>query len=395
MATGLSKKQSLVAISEETTAGTYEAPADAEFIQPLEDNFELGFAKETLDRTPLTNSVGKPTPRVGESSSTASLGLEFRASGTEGGASDAELLLKGALGNSRTIAARNTTKTGNSSTVLQIEDADIGDYAVGDGIVVLESGNHHLAAITAVDTTASAANITILPAAGFTPSDNVEVSQSTVYYPADSGHPSLSATFFDANEIDRRGIGMKVTSLSLENFTTGQLASWNFELEGLSFNEVDGTYGGTPSYDSAVPPVILGACLYQDGSQLDVNNFAFSLTNTLGFVRSTCDPNGKVSSAVTNREITGSFDPYKDDTSVDQFTKFDLQQSYSLVVTASIPSSTAGEIELGSGVVIYMPSVLTTEKAVADLDLIINEPITYRADRGDSGTNDEIFISLI
>ena len=188
---------------------------------------------------------------------------------------------------------------------------------------------------------------------------------------------------------------MRPTSFALENFSTGQIANWNFSFEGLEASEQDGAAGFTPAYDSALPPLILKACLHQDGVKLDINDFAFTVENTLGFLTSTCDENGRIASRITDREVSGSFNPYKDDTSVDQWNKFDLNTTYELVVWAYNPSSVSGEIELGSAIVMYFPNCITTEKPVGDQDGLLTDNISFRASTGADGTSDELTISFI
>jgi hypothetical protein len=186
-----------------------------------------------------------------------------------------------------------------------------------------------------------------------------------------------------------------VTSLSIDNFTVGQIANFNFGLEGLSFSEIDGVAPHTPTYDTGIPPLILQACVYQDGVDIPLNQLSLSLSNTLGFIKSTCSANGKISSRITKREITGTINPYKDDTSVAQFTRFNNNTPFTLVAFAYNPSAVAGEITMGSVVGIYLPNCLITEKTVGDIDGILTDNISFSADRGSAGSNNEIFIGFV
>lgn len=389
MAIGIQKNTTIIGVEEEVTEGTYVAPSGVNsFVQPLEDGFDLTPAKELVERTILTSSVGNPTPRVGTKSVAATLPVEFRGSGTEGAAPDFDSFLKGALGDVRTVASQFTTDTGHSSSVLNVTAHP---FTVGDVIVILESGSHHAAAIKAQ----TAGTITISPAASFTPSDSVVIAKSRTYFPANTGHPALSLSYFWGNEIRQTAIGTKVTTLSLDGFSTGGIASWNFGLEGLTFDEIDGAAPFTPAFDSGLPPIILSACVSQNDTNLDVNEFTFSLENALGFLTSTCNANGRISSRVTGRAITGSLNPYKDDTTVTQHTFFNDNTEYSIFAFAANPSAVAGEFVLGSVVGIYMPKVLTVEKAVADQEGVLTDAINFQATRGESGNDDEIFIGVI
>ncbi len=396
MATGLIRDNTRIAIKEEVTEGTYVPPSAAtDYIQPLEDGFDLTPGKELVERNPLTGSIGQITPRTGIKSATATLPVEFRASGTEGGAPDFDLLLKGALGDSRAQGSQTTSGTGHTASQINLSGATIGNFSVGDGIIILEAGDHSIHTVSVVDTTGGSENITILPARSGAPTDNVLISQFQTYFPADTGHPAISVSEYWGNEVRQAAVGSKVTSMSIDNFSTGQIASFNFSLEGLFATEVDGASPQTPSFDSALPPLILNACVYQNGTQIDVNTFSLSLTNTLRFVTSTCDSNGRISSRVTNRAITGSIDPYKDDTTTTYFDQFDATTQYSLVITAYNPSTVAGEIELGSGIVIYLPTVITTEFQTADLDGILVDNLSFQAVAGNTGDQDDIYISMI
>jgi hypothetical protein len=396
MATGIAKNASIIGLMLESTEGTYVAPSSAtDYIQPLE-GFDIAPKKEIVERTILTSSIGKVTPRVGQKSVTATLPVEFRASGTEGAATDFDLLLKGALGNKRQIASRITTKTGNTGSVLQIEDADISSLTVGDIIVVLEAGAHHICAISAKTSGTGTATVTLLPSkpsGSF--SDSVQISKSTTYYPANSGHIPLSLSTYWGNEILQKAVGCKVTKMSLDNFSVGGIASLGFEMEGLSFDESNGSAPHSPTYDTGLPPLILSAYVYQDGTSIDVNSFSLQLQNALGFITSTASQNGKISSRVTQRTLSGSMNPYKDDTSVANFTKFDQNTPFSLFVMARNPSAVSGEVELGSVVGIYLPNCLITEKKIADADGILTDELSFSADRGASGTTEEMYIGFV
>lgn len=399
MAIGLVKGRTRVAVMEEVTEGTYVAPAAAtDYVQPLEDGLEMVPAKELKERNVLNNSIGKSRPRVGIKSVTGSIPTEFIGGGLEGAKPDYDLLLEAALGNVKQATTQTTTKaSGNTSTVLQIEDADISKFAIGDIIVILESGAHVINVVTIVDPTLTTANVTVLRSkpGGGSYSNSVVISKFTTFYPANSGHPTLSVSVYHGDEIRESGSGMRPTAVTLENFTTGEIASFNFELEGITFNEVDGAAPHTPTFTQALPPLILGACVYQNGTQVDVNEVTLAIENTIGFITSTCSSDGRISSRITERRVSGSFNPYKDDTSVAQFTRFNTNAEFSLFFYAANPSSTAGEYVMGSVVGVYLPHCIITEKSVGDLDGVLVEQLSFVADRDEDGSDDEVFIGYI
>ena len=399
MATGMVKNNSVLGVMEEVTEGTYLVPAAAtNFIQPLQDGFDLNMTRELIERGLLNASPGKETPRLGQRSVSATLPVEFRASGLEGLLPDFDPLLKAALGAVRSTATQTTTKAaGNTSTELQIEDADISDFAVGDSVVVLESGAHEVRPISAVDTTGGSASITFPFALdNGAPSASVVIAKFSTYLTAATGHPSLSLSYYWANTMRQAANGCRVTSMSLDNYTVGQVATLGFGLEGLTYeDELDGAAPFTPTFDTGIPPILLSACIFRAGVSLEINTFGLNLTNTLGFTTSLCSANGKVSSRITDREIAGTINPYKDDTATTFFDDWNDGTEFSLFAYAFNPSSTAGEFTLGSVTAIWLPQCFGSELQTQDLEGLLVDQMSFRATRGSDGSSEEMFMSLI
>lgn len=398
MAIGVIKNLGVVGIEEESTENTYIAPqAATSYVAPLNDGMEITPARELLDRDVMDGSVGKSSPKQGMKSVSASMPVELRGSGTEGAATDFDLLVKGALGATRAISTTTTTKaSGNTATLLQIEDADISKFAVGDIIVTKGTGAHHVCVVTARATGAGVATLTVSPAhpAG-DHADSVVISKSKMYYTANTGHPSLSISNYVGNTVVEKAIGCKVSGMSIDNYSTGQLASLNFSLEGLDFDRADGAAPHTPTLDSGTPPVILSATLYKDGTALQVNEFGLSVENTLAKITDFGSSSGNVSQRVSERVITGSLNPYLDDTSVANFTAFNAGTEFALFVRAYIPSSTAGEITMGSVVAIYLPKCVLTGNTIGDQDGTSVEQLEFRAGRGSDGSTEEMYMGFI
>jgi len=385
-----------VAIMAESVEGTYLTPASAtDFISPLSDGLEMTPAKELLERTNLNSSIGKATPRTGMKSVSVNLSVEAKASGTAGAEPEYGPLVESCFGAVRQNTTNVTTKaSGNTASVLQIEDADISKFNVGDIVHVQQSGAHHVSPVTAKSTGAGTATITLLvphPSGDF--ADSVVVSKFTTYLPANSGHKSLSVSKYVEDARREYAAGCKVASMNLNNFTTGQLADFGFSLEGMSYNHSLTAPSFTPSYDSALPPIVLGACVYVDGVKTPVNEVTWSLENTLAFKTSTCSENGKISSRISGRTVTGSFNPYKQDDSITNFTNFDAGTEFSLFGFMAVPTSTAGEFK--DVVAFYMPKCLITEYTEADQDGMLQEALSFSATRGPDSSTNEIYLSFI
>lgn len=388
------KNTTKIGLMKEVTEGTYLAPSSAsKYLAPTGDGIEIKPSKELLDRSVMTGSIGKVTPRVGMKSVEGGLATEARTSGTPGQEPQYGPLMEAALGDVRTISSTTTTKTGNTASVLQIEDADIGKFNVGDCVLVKEAGAYHVSPILSKTSGTGTATITLLVAAGSSFSDNVVIEKVVTYLTANSGHPSLSVSKYIEDARLEYAAGCRVKTVELNNFSTGQLAEFKFAFEGLNFDQSLTATPHTPSYDSALPPIVLSATVYMNGTAIPVNELTFSLENTIAYKTSTQSANGKIASRITERSVKGSFNPYKQSDSIDNFTKFNSNTEFSLFAYMANPTGTDGEIQ--DVVALYMPKCLITELAEADQDGLLQENISFTASRGSDGNSEELYISLI
>lgn len=396
MAIGV-KDNTSYAVEIETTEGTYVAPQAADsYVQILKDGAEMTRTQELLSREVFTGSIGKTQSRLGTRSASGALPVEFRAGETEGAAPEADKLYTSALG-SKKQTTTITTETGHTTTQINIGDADISSLSQYDIVMVKEAGAFALSWVSAVDTTPGSANITLGAALDAAPADNVELAAMTQYCTADSGHPSLSVTKYIEDSKREIAVGSKVTSLSLDNFQTGAIPSVNFGFESLSFDSSLTASPFTPDYDGTLPPIALRACVLQDGQEINVNSLAVSLTNTLGFVTATCSDNGRISSRVTAREITGSFTPYKSDDELAQFEKFKCNTPYTLFAYAFNPVLDANcdfTGEFTNATAVLLTNVITTELGESDSDGLLVEDVTFEATRGADGADEEMKIAF-
>lgn len=390
------KNTTKVAVTQESTEGTYVAPSAASnFLQTLESGLEINGSKELLEREVFSGTIGQVTPRTGTKSVGGSIPTECRAHSTEGSAPEFDLLMRSALGTRRQNTTNVTTKSsGNTGSVLQIEDADISKFNVGDIVLVKQSGAHHVSPISAKSSGAGTATITLLipkPSGSF--SNSVVVSKFTTYTVAESGHLTLSITRYMDDAIEERAMGCRVNKVDLQNFATGKIPSFNFGFDGLNFSESLAAPGYTPSYDSALPPIVLDAKAYQDTTALVLNEISLSVENTAGFATSIAAENGKTASRIVKRKITGSMNPYQDTTSVANYTKFINNTEFSLFFYAKNPSGVAGEFQ--NIVAVYLPKCLITERTKGDADGLVQESLSFTASRGSDGSTNEIYICFI
>lgn len=379
---------SLFVVEEDTEGVAKAASVGTEAIQPLADGMEIKPAKEVLERNILSGSIGYATPRTGTKSVTATIPCEFRAAETTGAAPDYDLLLKGALGDVR-VLTEVTSTTGHTASSINLAGADASGYAIGDIVVIKDSGKYHITPIKKVNPT----SIDLLIPCGTAPANAVKIAAARVYVPADDGHPSLTIEAWYEGVRKEVASGCKVTGLTINNFSTGKLADLSFKLDGMGFSQVIDTLGVTPDFQTSMPPIILNACVYQDGVAVPVNEVTLSVENSIGFITSTCSANGKISSRITGRKVSGSLNPYLSSTDVANFTKFDTNAPFSLFFRAYNPTTVAGEFN--QVVAVYLPNCLITELGKSDKDGIVQESISFTCSRGVSNDTDEIFIAVI
>ena len=392
MATVVSNEGS-VFITEEITEGTYVAESSgSEVVEVLADGLEITPARELLERNNRTDSVEKVAARAGQRSVSGTIPTELKAGDSEGSAPDSDLLWKALLGGKRTgTASTSKASPAHTSTVIQIEDADISKYAVGDVVLVKESGAYELRPISAINSGAGVATITFPFALdNGAPSASVVIGAFTTYYVDSTNAPSLSVTNYLGGVLRQKAIGMRPISGEISNFSTGQLAEVAFGMEGLTFEKETGTPVASPTFGTALPPVILSSKVFQEGTEMVLNEFGVSIANTLGFKTSTADANGKISSRITNIDITGTMNPYQDSASVALWDKFDDNTELSIFAETGNPSTTAGETSENIG--IYMPTCRITEAADGDADGLMTDEFSFMAHRNLG--NDSFFISF-
>lgn len=392
------KNNTKVAINLEVTEGTYVPPAAAsDFISPLSDGLEFTPSQELLDRNNLNSSIGKSTPRSGMISFAGSIPVEAKANGTEGDEPEYGLLLEAGLGAKRQVTTTSIDDADaggpHTTTTLFLLDADKDKYNIGDVVHVKVSGDHHVSPVTAVGNVNGNVFITILVPASNPFVDGDVISAITTYLPANSGHPTFSMTKYIEDARRELAAGCRVASITLNNFTTGQLADWNFGIEGLNWDSDLSAIGFTPEFDTALPPIVLSACVYQDGILLDVNDVGINLENTIAAKTSTCSPDGKISSRISERNVTGSMNPYKQDDDVANFNRFKNNIEFSIFGFMAIPTGVDGEIK--DIVAFYMPNCFPSEYTEGDQDGLLQENIAFTAGRGSDGSQEEIFIVMI
>lgn len=393
MAIGIVKNESTLALVPEATEGTYDAVSagdGSEYVEILAEGAELNLTRELLERDLLTDTVEKEASRTGIAEVQGSIPVELKANATEGDAPQSlDVLLRSLLGGKRQITADQTSSTGHTSTVINF--ADTSAFAVGDCVLVKQSGAYEVRPISAITTNTS---ITLAFALeNGAPSDGVVVAQVTTYYHDTANSISFSAEHnLGSQAIQQRVAGLRCNSGSIENWAVGQIPSMNFGVQGLSLTRADADATETPAFSDALPPVALSACMWVDSNKLSYTEFGMSIENTVSYIQDACDADGRIASRITDQTVNVSVNPYMDDADLTKtWDKFNDNDDVSFFIYAYNPSSTAGEF--ANAVAIWIPQAKIVASPVADNDGIISEALEIRAHR--SNGNDSVFMSFI
>lgn len=374
----VAKNTAVVYVTEELTEGLAVNPSNVSAISITTD-FEMNGEKELVERNNLTTSIIKEIPRVGIKTATLTLNVEAKANATEGGAPEAALLFEAALGATR--AQTNTATTLTTTNLSVIPVSAVTGFVAGDIVMIKDTnitGGYHISPITAAAANGTNEDtITLLIASPTAPASNSSIAKFTTFHTANSGHPSLTVTTYLEDALKLQAAGCRVSSLSLDGFETGQIASFGFGLTGLDYDESVASSGITPTYTAGTPPLVLSACVYKDGVAIPVNGFSLSVENTLGRITSTCSPNGLIAQKVTEQTITGSFTPYMDTASVALFTAFDANTEFSICAILKNPGSSANTFKEVVGV--YLPRCIVTAMPKSDQDGVMQYSIEFSA----------------
>jgi hypothetical protein len=394
MAIGLVKGRSSVFIVEETTEGTYAPPASAaDAVEVLEDFTGYEYTREEIERNVLSDTIESEASRPGLPTVTGEIPTEFKAGITEGAAPRANTLIESVMGGKRNAATEGTLLAGSTATVLNVNDADLAKFAAGDCVLVKVAGAHKVRPIASKNpgTGNDDGSLVLAITLGAAPAAGVKIAPVTTYF-HDNAAPSFSVTTYLGGEIEDQAVGVRALSMEIGNWTTGQIPTATFSTEGLDLSRAVDTPAFSPDFSTEpLPPVLLNACAYINGVELDYSEFSLTVENTKSDILSVCKPSGKAGSRYTNFAVTGSINPYMQDNAVDRFTAFNQNDDISLFVFASNPKSTAGEIE--NVVAIWIPQAKITGLTNGDADGILTDQIEFKSYRKNG--NDSLFLSFI
>jgi len=390
--TTLVKGQSSIYLVKEITEGTFVPETLVnQAIEPLQDGLEFKLARESIERSTLTDTIEAVEPRLGVKTVTGTIPLEFKAGSSAGAEPRGQILYESLLGGKRQITSTTTTKaSGNTVSFLAIEDADIADFAAGDTILLKQAGDFQLRPIASVVTTIGAAGLNM--AIPFSAMSQAQVIEKVTTYFHNSDAVSFSAAHYIGGEILESVSGLKTISASLDNWAANKTPNISFSVEGLDVTRAPDSPSLSPDFsnDSKVP-VLQNACAFIGTTEIDYSELGLSMENTKADLLSACSPSGKIGTRKTAFSVSGSINPYMSAVNVDRWNSFENGTVTSLFVYAYNPTATAGEFN--QAVAIWIPNMKITNMPSADSDGVLLDAIEFKAFRKNG--NDSVFLSFI
>jgi len=390
--TTLVKGQSSIYLVKETTEGVHVNETSAsEAIEPLQDGLEFKLARESIERSTLTNTIEAVEPRLGLKTVTGTIPLEFKAGSSAGAEPRGHVLYQSLLGGVKQIEEAVTTKaSGNTTSFLAIPDDKISYFGAGDSILLKIAGDFQVRPVASIVTTFGASGLNM--AIPFSSMSQSQVIEKVTTYFHHSDTSSFSASHYIGGEILESVSGLKTVSASLDNWSANKTPNISFSVEGLNVTRAPSIPFLTPNFsnDSKVP-VLQNACAWVGQNEIDYSELGLSMENTKADLLSACSPSGKIGTRKTAFSVSGSINPYMSADNVDRWTSFENGTVTSLFVYAYNPTVTAGEFN--QIVAIWIPNMKITNMPSADSDGVLLDAIEFKAFRKNG--NDSVFLSFI
>lgn len=225
-------RSSVLAVVVESTEGTPVLPTSASEYLALQDDFTMSPELEQLDNAELKSSIGKSKSFLGLENPTASFSHYLRHSGTQGTAPNYKQLLKAAFGAEDDAGVEHDTVASSTTTVVKVDTGEGATYIKGQALLIKDPVNGY--SIRPVHSISSN-DLTLGFRLTTAPGTSVNLGEAITYYPANSGHQTLSLWHYIANGgAVQMMAGSRVVECSI-TWEAGQLINTSFSLEGISF----------------------------------------------------------------------------------------------------------------------------------------------------------------
>ena len=225
-------KSSVMGVMVETTEGVYVPPATENDYVALQPDAAIVPETETLENVELTGTNAMSKPIQGLEAPTATYSSYLKASGTEGVAPESGKVLKAMFGGEKVASVEYDLVVGSTTSVLNVDVGEGVNFIVGQSVLIKDGANgFRIRTIREINTDALTLDFH-LPAA---PAAGVLLGKAVTYFPADSGHDTLSLSYYAGNGGAISAMtGSRPTGYSI-TADAGQLINGNFTFEGIKF----------------------------------------------------------------------------------------------------------------------------------------------------------------
>lgn len=230
----ISTRSSVLALKEESTEGTPVLPTASTDYTALQDDFAMAPSFDVLENAELKASIGKGKSILGAENPTASFSHYLRSSGTVAQAPDYGLLLKASLGAVTIASTEYDTVAGSTVSAINVDTGEGATFQRGEALLIKDGVNGYR--IRCIDSiSGDVLNLGFQVPTGMAPASGVNLGRAVLYYPVNTGHPTLSVWHYLGNGgAIQMMAGARVVDTSID-FSAGELINASYSLEGISF----------------------------------------------------------------------------------------------------------------------------------------------------------------
>ena len=210
--------------------------------------------------------------------------------------------------------------------------------------------------------------------------DTTSGSETVTYKPASTGHEIVTINYY------QDGMLMQLTDCRGEaefKLEVGGRGMVSFKMTGHSPTPTDVSLV-TPTYDSTVPPPVIGASFSVDSYSAVIANLAFALGNTVATPPDMNQSDGYSVPQITKRDVNGSFDPEAVTVATEAF-EANLRSGKAMALTTGSIGSTQY-----NRYTISMPAISYRSMAPGDRDGVRTYEMGFGA--AESSGDDEVSI---
>lgn len=226
----IQNRGSILAVKEETTEGTPVVPTAGTDAIASQDDFDSSPDRELLENAEITSSLGPAKPSTGIESPTMTFSHYLRHSGVEGQEPNYKSLLKSLLGAVDTQSTERDTVASSTVSVVKVDSGEGAEFRRGMPLLVKDSTNgFSIRPIHSISTDDLTLGFDLANA----PGTGVNLGKPIVYYPTNTGHPTLSLWRYWANSgaIELMA-GSRIVNSTI-SIVAGQFINASYSSEGI------------------------------------------------------------------------------------------------------------------------------------------------------------------